>query len=122
MHFCTPDGTCLRDYIDVVDLAKAHVATITRMVEGCMKEDYEVFNVGIGRPVSVLELVTTFEKVNELSLNYKYVDRRMGDVPSLWADTTLANEELGWKATRTLEETLKSAWEWEKYVAQKEDK
>ena len=62
------------------------------------------------------------EKVNELSLNYKYVERRMGDVPSLWADTTLANEELGWKATRTLEETLKSAWEWEKYVAQKENK
>ena len=118
----TPDGTCLRDYIDVVDLAKAHVATITRMVEGRMKEDYEVFNVGIGRPVSVLELVTTFEKVNELSLNYKYVERRMGDVPSLWADTTLANEELGWKAERTIEDTLKSAWEWEKYVAQKENK
>lgn len=118
----TPDGTCLRDYIDVVDLAKAHVATITRMIENRMKEDYEVFNVGIGRPVSVLELVTTFERVNNLSLNYKYVERRMGDVPSLWADTTLANQELGWKAERTIEETLKSAWEWEKYVAQKEDK
>ena len=118
----TPDGTCLRDYIDVVDLAKAHVATITRMIENRMKEDYEVFNVGIGRPVSVLELVTTFERVNNLSLNYKYVERRMGDVPSLWADTTLANQELGWKAERTIEDTLKSAWQWEQYVSLKENK
>lgn len=118
----TPDGTCLRDYIDVVDLAKAHVAAVTRMVEGRMKEDYEIFNVGTGCPVSVLELVTTFEKANNLSLNYQFVERRPGDVMAIWADTTLANEELGWKAERTIEETLKSAWEWEKYVAQKENK
>lgn len=112
----TPDGTCLRDYIDVVDLAKAHVATINRMTQGRMKQDYEIFNVGTGRPVSVLELVTKFEQVNGLKLNYKIVGRRPGDVPAVWADVTLGNEELGWKAERTLEETLAAAWQWEKHV------
>ena len=113
----TPDGTCLRDYIDVVDLAKAHVAAVKRMLDGRMKEDYEIFNIGTGRPVSVAELVTSFEKVNNLKLNYKYVDRRPGDVTAIWADTSLANEELGWKAERTVEETLASAWAWEKNIA-----
>lgn len=112
----TPDGTCLRDYIDVVDLAKAHVATINRMTQDKMKTDYEIFNVGTGRPVSVLELVTKFEQVNNLKLNYKIVGRRPGDVPAVWADVQLANEELGWKAERTLEETLAAAWKWEKRV------
>lgn len=112
----TPDGTCLRDYIDVVDLAKAHVAAVNRMVEDKMKERYEIFNIGTGRPVSVLELVSTFEKVNNLKLLYRISIRRPGDVPAVWADTSLANEELGWKATRTLAETLKSAWKWEKHI------
>ena len=112
----TPDGTCLRDYIDVVDLAKAHVATINRMTQGRMKKDYEIFNVGTGRPVSVLELVTKFEKVNHLKLNHKIVGRRAGDVPAVWADVQLANKELGWKAERTLDETLAAAWKWEKKV------
>lgn len=112
----TPDGTCLRDYIDVVDLAKAHVAAINRMTQGRMKQDYEIFNIGTGRPVSVLELVTKFEKVNNLKLNYKIVGRRSGDVPAIWADVALANKELGWKAERTLEETLAAAWNWEKRV------
>ena len=112
----TPDGTCLRDYIDVVDLAKAHVATIDRMTQGKMKQDYEIFNIGTGCPVSVLELVMKFEKVNNLKLNYKIVGRRSGDVPAVWADVALANEELGWKAERTLEETLEAAWNWEKKV------
>ena len=115
----TEDGTCLRDYIDIVDLAKAHVAAVTRMVEGRMKEEYEIFNVGTGRPVSVYELVTAFEKVNDLKLNYKFAPRRPGDVMAIWADTTRANEELGWKAERTVEETLVSAWAWEKYLAEK---
>lgn len=115
----TEDGTCLRDYIDIVDLAKAHVAAVTRMVEGRMKEEYEIFNVGTGRPVSVYELVTAFEKVNDLKLNYKFAPRRPGDVMAIWADTTRANEELGWKAERTVEETLASAWAWEKYLANK---
>ncbi len=113
----TPDGTCLRDYIDIVDLAKAHVAAVTRMVNLKMKKDYEIFNVGTGRPVSVAELVNAFEKVNELKLNYKFVDRRPGDVTAIWAETSLANEELGWKAERTLEETLAAAWAWEKRIA-----
>ncbi len=114
----TPDGTCLRDYIDIVDLAQAHVCAVTRMVEGRMKEGYEIFNVGTGRPVSVAELVTEFEKVNGLKLNYKFADRRPGDVVAIWADTSRANEELGWKAKRTLAETLASAWAWEKHLAE----
>lgn len=115
----TEDGTCLRDYIDIVDLAKAHVAAVARMLDGRMKEGYEIFNVGTGRPVSVYELVTVFEKVNGLKLNYKFAPRRPGDVVAIWADTRLANEELGWQAERPLEETLASAWAWEKHLAGK---
>jgi UDP-glucose 4-epimerase len=112
----TEDGSCLRDYIDIVDLAKAHVAAIGRMVEGRSAASYEIFNVGTGRAVSVFELVKTFERVNNLKLNYKVAPRRAGDVVAVWADTTLANKELNWHAERTLEQTLKSAWEWEKRV------
>ena len=114
----TEDGTCLRDYIDIVDLAKAHVAAVSRMADGRMKEGYEIFNVGTGRPVSVQELVDAFEKVNGLKLNYKIAPRRPGDVVAIWADTTLANEELGWKAERSIEDTLASAWAWEKNIAE----
>ena len=112
----TPDGSCLRDYIDVVDLAKAHVVAITRMVEDKNKQKYEIFNVGTGNGVSVLELVESFQRVNDLKLNYKIAPRRPGDVVAIWADTTLANEELGWKAERSLDDTLRSAWAWEKNV------
>ncbi len=115
----TPDGTCLRDYIDIVDLAKAHVFAVTRMMEGKMKQDVEVFNVGTGRPVSVLELVNAFEKVNGVKLNWKFAPRRPGDVTAIWADPTRANTEMGWKATRTIEETLQAAWAWEKHLAGK---
>lgn len=115
----TEDGTCLRDYIDIVDLAKAHVAAVSRMLDGKMKEGYEIFNVGTGKPVSVYELVTAFEKVNGVKLNYKFAPRRPGDVVAIWADTQLANEELGWKAERSVEDTLASAWAWEKYLAGK---
>lgn len=112
----TPDGSCLRDYIDIVDLARAHVVAINRMVEGRTKESYEVFNIGTGRPVSVFELVRGFENANNLKLNYRVAERRAGDVTAVWADTTLANEELGWCAERRLEDTLKAAWAWEKAV------
>ena len=112
----TPDGSCLRDYIDVVDLAKAHVVAITRMVEDKNKEKYEIFNVGTGNGVSVLELVESFQRVNELKLNYKIAPRRPGDVVAIWADTSLANNELGWKAECSLDVTLRSAWAWEKNV------
>ena len=113
----TPDGTCLRDYIDIVDLAKAHVYAVRRMLESKMEQDYEIFNVGTGRPVSVLELVNAFQKVNGVKLNYKFAPRRSGDVTAIWADPSLANEKLGWKAERSVEDTLKSAWDWEKHLA-----
>jgi UDP-glucose 4-epimerase len=92
------------------------VAAVDRMTEGKMDEKYEIFNIGTGRPVSVLELITEFEKVNNLKLPYKMVDRRPGDVPAVWAETSRANEILGWKAERTIDQTLKAAWEWEKHV------
>ena len=115
----TPDGTCLRDYIDVVDLAKAHVCAVARMFDGKMKEPYEIFNIGTGRPASVLELVNAFEKVNGVKVNYRFAPRRPGDVTAIWADPSLANRELGWKAERTLEDTLAASWAWEKHLAGK---
>lgn len=112
----TPDGSNVRDYIDVVDLAKAHVAAIRRMIEDGNKARYEVFNIGTGRGVSVLELVHRFEEVNNLKLNYKIVGRRAGDIVAIWADPSYANNELGWRAERSLEETLSAAWKWEKHI------
>ena len=112
----TPDGSCIRDYIDVVDLARAHVAAIRRMIDGKNKEKYEIFNIGTGRGVSVLELVHRFEEANGVKINYKIVGRRAGDIIAIWADPTLANTELGWKAERSLDETLRAAWAWEKHL------
>ena len=112
----TPDGSCLRDYIDVVDLAKAHVVAVTRMVKNSGKSRFEIFNIGTGKPTSVLELVNAFERVNGVKVPHKIVGRRPGDVEAVWADTTLANNELGWKAVRSLDETLASAWAWEKHI------
>jgi len=112
----TPDGTAIRDYIDIVDLARAHVAAVRRMLDGRSKGAFEVFNVGTGRGVSVMELVKKFEQVNDLKLCYKIVPRRVGDIEAVWADTAFANRELDWKATRSLEATLASAWKWEKAV------
>lgn len=112
----TPDGSCIRDYIDVTDLAKAHVAAINRMVQGRSEENYEIFNVGTGRGVSVLELVNKFQEVNNVKLNFKIAPRRPGDIIAIWADPTRANKVLGWKAERTIEETLASAWNWEKHL------
>ena len=110
----TIDGTAVRDYIDVNDLAKAHVAAVDRLVEQKQKTNYEIFNVGTGNGRSVLELVKAFEKVNNLKLNYKIAPRREGDIEKIWAETTFANEELGWTAEKTIEQTLESAWNWEK--------
>lgn len=112
----TPDGSCLRDYIDITDLAKAHVAAVTRMIEGRGAERYEIFNIGTGKPVSVLELLRTFEEVNGVKIPYKITGRRAGDVEAVWADTSLANSELGWRAVCSLGETLAAAWQWEKRV------
>lgn len=117
--YSTPDGSCIRDYIDVVDLARAHVSAIGRMVNGRSKSGYEVFNIGTGRGVSVLELVKAFERVNSLKLNYRIAPRRAGDIEAIWADTTLANAELGWHAERTLDETLAAAWKWQRHVCER---
>ena len=89
------------------------------MIEQKMKQSYEIFNIGTGRPVSVLELINSFEKVNGLKLNWKFAPRRSGDVVAIWADPTLAEKELGWKAERSVDETLKAAWEWEEHIAGK---
>lgn len=115
----TPDGTAIRDYINVVDLAKAHVVSIQRMIEGKSKSNLEIFNLGTGKGSSVMEIVNAFEKSTGEKLNYKIVGRRAGDVESVYADTKYANEELRWKAEVGLEETLLSAWNWEKYVRNK---
>lgn len=112
----TSDGSAVRDYIHVVDLAKAHVIAIERLLTGKNKLNYEVFNLGTGTGLSVLEVVTGFERATGVKLNYKIVDRRAGDIEKIWADTTFANVELGWKAEKGLEETLLSAWNWEKRV------
>lgn len=116
----TPDGTAIRDYINVVDLAKAHVVAIERMLENKNKKNNEIFNLGTGQGHSVLEIIKTFEKATNQKLNYKIVERRPGDVEQVWANTTFANEELGWQAKIPLENTLRTAWEWEKRIRKKE--
>ena len=110
----TPDGTAIRDYIHVVDLAKAHITALKRLMEDNNKKDFEVFNIGTGKGSSVLEVIKAFEKVTNTKLNYKIVGRREGDITAAYADTTLANEELGWKNEKTLEDALLSAWKWQK--------
>lgn len=110
----TVDGSAVRDYINVVDLAKAHVVAVRRLLENKNKSGYEIFNLGTGNGVSVLEIIKAFENATGVKLNYKIVGRRAGDIEKIWADTTFANEELGWKAETSLEETLASAWKWEK--------
>ena len=109
----TPDGTCIRDYIHVVDLAKAHVVALERLLKGENPENYEVFNVGTGQGSSVLEVIASFERVSGKKLNYSIVERRSGDITAAYADTTKANEVLGWKAVSTLDQAMKSAWDWE---------
>ena len=109
----TPDGTAIRDNIHVVDLAKAHVAAVNRLVKGMNKKNVEIFNLGNGLGFSVLEVIRSFEKMSGVKLNYKIVDRRPGDVEKVWADTTFANIELGWKAEKNLDDMTLSAWKWE---------
>ncbi len=109
----TPDGSCVRDYIHVVDLAKAHIAALRRLLDAPDGLSYECFNVGTGRGNSVLEVIKTFEQVNKLSLNYEIAPRRSGDIEKIYADTSLANEALQWKAEHTLEEMMRSSWAWQ---------
>ncbi len=115
-NYPTPDGTCIRDYIHVVDLAKAHVVALQRLLDGKNASNYEVFNVGTGTGSSVLEVIQSFEKISKQKLNYKIVERREGDITAAYADTTKANNELGWKAKSSLDDSLSSAWKWEQKV------
>lgn len=110
----TPDGTCIRDYIHVVDLAKAHVIAMKRLLEENNTENYEVYNIGTGKGSSVLEVVNTFEEVSGLKLDYSFVERRPGDIISAYANTIKAATVLGWKSEFSLKDALYSAWEWEK--------
>ena len=115
----TPDGTAIRDYINVVDLARAHVVAIRRLLDQKQKSPFEVFNLGTGTGLSVMEIVRAFEKVTGEKLNFRILERREGDVEQVYADTSYANRELGWKAEKGIEETLLSAWNWEKNIRSK---
>src|SRR5690606_26057573 len=112
----TPDGSCIRDYIHVVDLAKAHVAAIKRMEEGRSADNYEVFNIGTGKGTTVLEIIHAFEKSTSEKLNYQIGPRRGGDIEKVYGDVTKSQNELGWKAELNVDDMMKSAWEWEKYI------
>ncbi len=109
----TPDGSCIRDYINVVDLAKAHVIAVKRMLEDVSEAKIEIFNLGTGNGVSVLELINTFESATGVKVPHKIVGRRAGDIEKVWADPTYANTVLGWKAESTLADTMRSAWNWQ---------
>lgn len=115
----TPDGSCIRDFINVVDLAKAHVVAIDRILNDKQKAQVEIFNIGTGRGCSVLELIEAFEKATGVKLNYQIVGRRAGDIEKVWANPELANNELGWKAETSIEDTLLSAWKWQLQLREK---
>ena len=115
----TPDGSCIRDYIYVVDLAKAHVTAMNRILDNRQKDKVEVFNIGTGRGVSVLELIHAFEAATGVKLNYQITGRRAGDIEKVWADPAYANTELGWKADTSLEDTLLTAWKWQLHLREK---
>ncbi|RKD16645.1 UDP-glucose 4-epimerase GalE [Pelobium manganitolerans] len=112
----TPDGSCIRDYIHVVDLAKAHVAAIKRMEEGKSADNYEVFNIGTGKGTTVLEIIKAFESSTGEKLNYVIGPRRAGDIEKVYGDVSKSTRELGWKAELNVDDMMKSAWEWEKYI------
>lgn len=109
----TPDGSCIRDYLHVSDLARAHVIAIRRLLDKKYKKNYEVYNLGTGQGVSVLEAIESFERSTGKKLKYRITSRRPGDIEQIWADASLANRELGWKTEYSLDDTMKSAWEWE---------
>lgn len=109
----TPDGSCIRDYIDVVDLAKAHVIAVERMLEDKSDEKIEIFNLGTGNGLSVLQLINTFEEATGVKVPHKIVGRRAGDIEKVWANPTYANEVLGWKADTPIADTMRSAWAWQ---------
>lgn len=115
----TPDGSCIRDYLHVVDLAKAHVVAVGRLLGDKNKKNYEVFNLGTGIGVSVFEAIRSFEKVSGVKLKYSVTERREGDIEKIWADPSYANSELGWKTGSSLDEAMETAWRWEKRIRNK---
>ena len=115
----TPDGSCIRDYIHVVDIARAHVVAVDRMLSDKCKDKYELFNLGTGNGLSVLEIIHAFENITGVSVNHECVARREGDVEKVYADTSYANKELGWKSTHTLKDMITSAWAWEQELQKK---
>ena len=115
----TPDGSCIRDFIDVVDLAKAHVVAMSRMLDGNGEDAIEVFNLGTGKGVSVLELISSFRRATGVEVPYKIGPRRAGDIEKIWADPTKANTMLGWKAEVPIEETMRNAWAWQCHLMNK---
>ncbi len=115
----TPDGTCIRDYLSVVDLAKAHVAAVDRLIKGENESDCEFFNIGTGKGVSVMEIINAFERATNVKVNYSIGKRRPGDIEKIWADASLANKKLKWKATEEIEKTLVSAWRWTQHCTEK---
>lgn len=115
----TPDGSCIRDYLHVVDLAKAHVVAVKRLTENKNRNNFEVFNLGTGKGVSVLEAINSFERVSGVKLKYRITERRAGDIEKIWADPSYANRELGWRTLSSLDEAMKTAWEWEKKIRNK---
>jgi UDP-glucose 4-epimerase len=116
----TRDGTAIRDYIHVVDLAKAHVVAVERLVKGNNTESFEFFNLGTGTGSTVLEVINSFEQASGLKVNYRIASRREGDVTAAYADTTKANEVLGWRTEKTLDEAMEDAWRWEKNIRSKD--
>ena len=115
----TPDGSCIRDYINVVDLAKAHVIAMNRMIERKAADNVEVFNLGTGRGVSVLELINSFERATGVAVPHKIVGRREGDIEQVWANPERANNVLGWTAVESLDDTLASAWRWQEKLRER---
>lgn len=113
----TPDGTCLRDYIHVVDLAKAHVAALQKIMRNKDDSNYGVYNVGTGKPTSVLELIKAFERINKVKVPHQLGDRRPGDPEAYYAITKKAESELGWKATKTVDDAVRDAWRWHESLA-----
>lgn len=113
----TPDGTCIRDYIHVMDLAEAHVVSLKRLLENQVQERFEVFNIGTGDGYSVMDVINTFEKVNGLPVPHRIGERREGDIIQVWADTSRVNSVLGWKTQRGLEDMLRDAWNWQQRLA-----
>jgi UDP-glucose 4-epimerase len=109
----THDGTCVRDYVHVVDIAKAHITAIERLINKININNFEVYNIGTGIGYSVLDIINAFEKATGIKINYKIVDRRPGDVEAVYANTNLANNQLGWTTERDIENMMKTAWDWE---------